>query len=326
LDQLKQNPDTRHIPVHVVSAEEDRDRSIRMGAFAFTSKHAEQGKLLGAFKRLRAWLARERRCVVIVGDSARQRRSLAAKLRSDTVAVLDTPLARAKSVLGTTAADCIVVALQPDAEIGQFVAWLRRNADTAAMPVIARVAASPPPALADTLDASLVRTISGDGTEALVVDAVAAALHLRVVSRPKLDAAGIGAELAGKTVAIIDDDIRNIFSLTALLEQHGVRVLYAESGPAGLALLAQNPGVDIVLIDIMMPELDGYETIREIRKRQSMRHLPLIAVTAKAMADDRERCLEAGASDYLSKPIETDRLLSVLRVWLTKEMPRVKRG
>ena len=100
-----------------------------------------------------------------------------------------------------------------------------------------------------------------------------------------------------------------------------MRVLYAESGPEGLDLLEHNPDVDIVLMDIMMPELDGYETIREIRRRQAMQHLPLIAVTAKAMADDRERCLEAGASDYLSKPIETDRLLSVLRVWLDKEKP-----
>jgi CheY-like chemotaxis protein len=282
--------------------------------------------LLGAFERLRAWLARERRCVVIVGDSARQRRSLAAKLRSDTVAVLDTPLARAKSVLGTTAADCVVVTLQAGTEIGPFVTWLRRNPDTAAMPLVVRAASNLPAGLADILAAGLAKTVPGDATESVLVDAVASVLHLRVASLPKLESTGVGADLAGKTVAIIDDDIRNIFSLTALLEQYCVRVLYAESGAEGLSMLERNPEIDIVLIDIMMPELDGYETIRETRKRQSTRNLPLIAVTAKAMADDRERCLEAGASDYLSKPIETDRLLSILRVWLAKDEPRAQRG
>ncbi|MGH6621106.1 MAG: response regulator, partial [Alphaproteobacteria bacterium] len=322
LDQLKQNADTRHIPIHVVSVDNDHERSIRMGAFAFTSKHAEPDQLLRAFERLRAWLAHDRRCVVVAGDSARQRRAIAAMLGGEAVEVLETPLARAKSVLAKAAADCLVIVLQPGGDIGPLVEWLRRNPQTAGLPVVVHASEGVPEALADTLEAHLVRAVRGDCAGGPLMDAVASALHLRMAAPPApRDAAWCGSELAGRTVAIIDDDIRNIFSLTALLEQHRVRVLYAESGPEGLALLEHNPDVDIVLMDIMMPELDGYETIREIRRRQAMQHLPLIAVTAKAMADDRVRCLEAGASDYLSKPIETDRLLSVLRVWLAKGKP-----
>jgi CheY-like chemotaxis protein len=126
------------------------------------------------------------------------------------------------------------------------------------------------------------------------------------------------AELAGTKVLIVDDDIRNIFSLTSVLESHDVEVLHAEGGREGISILEQTPGVDVALIDIMMPEMDGYETMQQIRRREQLADLPLIAVTAKAMKGDRQKCLDAGASDYIAKPVDIDLLLALLRVWVAR--------
>jgi CheY-like chemotaxis protein len=126
------------------------------------------------------------------------------------------------------------------------------------------------------------------------------------------------AELAGAKVLIVDDDIRNIFSLTSVLESHDVEVLHAERGKDGILILEQTPGMDVALIDIMMPEMDGYETMREIRRLPQLSELPLIAVTAKAMKGDRQKCLDAGASDYIAKPVDIELLLALLRVWVAR--------
>jgi CheY-like chemotaxis protein len=127
-----------------------------------------------------------------------------------------------------------------------------------------------------------------------------------------------GAEpsLAGKKVLIVDDDIRNIFATTSILERHDMRVVYAEHGQAGIDMLQATPDIDVVLMDIMMPEMDGYETMRRIRSMDQFRTLPIIALTAKAMKGDREKCLEAGASDYIPKPVDTEQLLSLMRTWV----------
>jgi CheY-like chemotaxis protein len=122
--------------------------------------------------------------------------------------------------------------------------------------------------------------------------------------------------LTGRTVLIVDDDVRNIFALTTFLERSEMKVVYAESGREGITRLQATPEVDVVLMDVMMPEMDGYETIRAIRDMATFKHLPIIAVTAKAMKGDREKCIEAGASDYIAKPVDMDQLLSLLRVWL----------
>jgi hypothetical protein len=124
------------------------------------------------------------------------------------------------------------------------------------------------------------------------------------------------ATLAGKKVLIVDDDMRNIFALTSLLERHNMEVVYAENGRQGIATLQDTPGINIVLMDVMMPEMDGYETMQAIRNMPQFASLPMIALTAKAMKGDREKCIEAGASDYITKPVDTEQLLSLLRVWL----------
>jgi CheY-like chemotaxis protein len=124
--------------------------------------------------------------------------------------------------------------------------------------------------------------------------------------------------LAGKQVLIVDDDVRNIFALTSVLERYQMQILYAENGKDGIEVLQNNPSVDVILMDVMMPEMDGYETMRAIRKMRKFKSLPMIALTAKAMKGDREKCIEAGASDYITKPVDTEQLLSLLRVWLYK--------
>jgi CheY-like chemotaxis protein len=124
--------------------------------------------------------------------------------------------------------------------------------------------------------------------------------------------------LAGKKVLIVDDDVRNIFALTSVLERYEMQILYAENGKDGIEVLRHNPDVNIILMDVMMPEMDGYETMHAIRKMRKFKSLPIISLTAKAMKGDREKCIEAGASDYITKPVETEQLLSLLRVWLYK--------
>jgi CheY-like chemotaxis protein len=320
LDQLKRNVDMKQVPIHVISVEEDRDRALRMGAYSFTAKTADRQTLVRAFERLRGRLLGERHYVVVAGGSAEQRRSLAATLASDAFDIIDAPISKAKRILTDGNAGCLVILPKSGTSIAPFLEWLRQHPQTAGLPVVAHVPDGPDEGLAATLERHLVTTVVSDDDANRLTDVVATALRLRAAEEPASEeTTWRTSNLAGRTVAIIDDDIRNIFSLTALLEQHQIQVLYAESGHEGLSLLERHPEIDIVLIDIMMPELNGYETIGEIRRREPIRHLPLIAVTAKAMADDRERCLEAGASDYLSKPIDTDRLLSVLRVWLDNE-------
>jgi CheY-like chemotaxis protein len=147
-------------------------------------------------------------------------------------------------------------------------------------------------------------------------------LHIPETSLPeykrlKLDKLRqVDQDLVGSKVLIVDDDVRNIFALTSILERHQVEVLHAENGRAGIETIMQNPEIDVVLMDIMMPGMDGYQTIQRIREVESLRHLPIIAVTAKAMKGDREKCIEAGASDYIAKPVDLDQLFSLMRVWL----------
>jgi CheY-like chemotaxis protein len=128
----------------------------------------------------------------------------------------------------------------------------------------------------------------------------------------------VDPSLAGTKALVVDDDIRNIFALTSVLERHQMNVIYAENGADGIALLEQTPDVDVVLMDVMMPEMDGYEAMRRIRDQRQFKDLPIIALTAKAMKGDREKCIEAGASDYITKPVDTDQLLSLLRVWVSR--------
>jgi CheY-like chemotaxis protein len=166
-------------------------------------------------------------------------------------------------------------------------------------------------------EAEALRTVFGDLIERIAADHTVVDLHPPAAGEG-VSAASVVPELAGAKILIVDDDIRNIYSLTSVLESHNVEVLHAESGRDGILILEQTPGIVIALIDIMMPVMDGYETMRQIRQRPALTDLPLVAVTAKAMKGDRQKCLDAGASDYIAKPVDIDLLLALLRVWIAR--------
>jgi CheY-like chemotaxis protein len=221
--------------------------------------------------------------------------------------------------------DCVVLDLVlPDMDGVQLIETIRRDASRR-LPVIIHTAKDLNPADEAKLR-NLVESfiLKGPESHEQLFDETALFLH-RYVERMPDDQRHIIEKarrrepgLAGRKVLIVDDDIRNIFSLTGVLEQHDIEVLHAESGREGIAMLNETPSIDMVLMDVMMPDMDGYETMRQIRSSDRFRKLPMIAITAKAMKGDREKCIEAGASEYMSKPVDVDQLVSMMRVWLRR--------
>jgi CheY-like chemotaxis protein len=221
--------------------------------------------------------------------------------------------------------DCVVLDLVlPDMDGVQLIETIRRDTSRR-LPVIIHTAKDLNPAdeakLRNLVESFILK--SPDSHHQLF-DETALFLHRfvedmpddqrRIIERARRHEPG----LAGRKVLIVDDDIRNIFSLTGVLEQHDIEVLHAESGRDGISMLSSTPGIDMVLMDVMMPDMDGYETMRQIRRNDRFRKLPMIAITAKAMKGDREKCIDAGASEYISKPVDVDQLVSMMRVWLRR--------
>jgi CheY-like chemotaxis protein len=224
--------------------------------------------------------------------------------------------------------DCAVVDLGlPDRPGVDLIEDIRQKQDGRPLPIVVYSGRDLTPEELDRLDRLGTTFIAKDtGSSEKLLSETALFLHRAISSIPPeqqivVESQGKDA-FRGKKVLIVDDDLRNIFSLTSALEQHGMEVLFAENGRDGIELLKNTEGVDAMLVDIMMPEMDGYETMREIRKDAAFADLPIIAVTAKAMQGDREKCLEEGASDYIAKPLDLDQLLAVLRVQIGGSRPR----
>jgi signal transduction histidine kinase/CheY-like chemotaxis protein len=325
LDRLKHDPATRHIPVHVVSAQEQFGRGRSLGVFGFTSKPAEREELSAAFQRLRDFIGRGERRLLLVGSGSNPGglAELLGKLPNTAVTIARHDAA-AKEIAAASP-DSIVLDLS-QAPV-QGIAFLRRlkavdGSEGTHVIVHApkKLSARHAAALQEAMPWINKRIVGDDDA---LLDEVTLFLHQRVDELPAEIRASIerrgrkDAVLGGARIAIIDDDIRNIFSLTSVLEQYGVEVVHAEDGRSGIELVRASPDLDLVLVDIMMPEMDGYETIRRIRDLGGdLCRLPLIAVTAKAMKGDRQKCLDAGASDYLAKPVDPDQLISKVRTWL----------
>jgi signal transduction histidine kinase/CheY-like chemotaxis protein len=315
LDLLKRSQETRHIPVHIISADDQRGLGFAIGAFGFTHKPVDKEDVVSTLEEVKTFVAKADRRVILVGpegpaaDALRQcfeEVELAPNLRS----VLKQPEAERPTGL------VIDVAAMP---VASLIKALKQGDQRPAVVVYA------PDELSADDDRRLRLGVFGGllrlaRTTDQLIEQTSQLLHQPVqsLSEPtKAKLAQSRAEdtiLAGRRVVVIDDDIRNIFSLASALEEYGVELSYAESGRAGLDLLDSRPNADVVLVDIMMPDMDGYETIREIRSRPQFADLPVIAVTAKAMKGDRQKCIQAGASDYVSKPVDIDHLVSVLRV------------
>jgi len=324
LDILKRSPDTRHIPIHIISVEDPRERGLQLGAFSVLEKPVDHATLQQALARTEDFIARPVKDLLLVEDDDLQRGQIVEIIGNGDVTVTQARTgAEALRAVRERRFDCAVVDLVlPDMDGLHLVETIRRDS-SGRLPIIVHTAKDVSQADEAKLR-NLVESyiLKGPESHHQLFDETALFMHRQVANmagdkRRIIDLARRReAGLAGRRVLIVDDDIRNIFSLTGVLEQHQVQVVNAESGRQGIERLETTEHVDMVLMDVMMPDMDGYETMRQIRRSERFRKLPIIAITAKAMKGDREKCIAAGASEYISKPVDTDQLVSMMRVWL----------
>jgi CheY-like chemotaxis protein/signal transduction histidine kinase/HAMP domain-containing protein len=325
LNHLKQDPATRHIPVQMLTLDEDRQHGLARGAFAFVTKPTNAGDLDSALARIKQYAAPRRKRLLIVEDNPAEQLSVKELLGHDDIDVLVASTgAEALERVGKESFDCAVLDLRlPDMSGFDILERMRDIPEAKDLPVVVFTGKELSPE-EDARLHTLARSVVVKGVESpeRLLDETALFLHRVVADLPSekqtmLDKLHRSDDaLVGKKVLVVDDDMRNIFALSSVLERRGMAVLTAGTGREAIATLESTPGVAIVLMDIMMPEMDGYATMQVIRQNSSFRRLPIIALTAKAMKGDREKCLEAGASEYLAKPVNTEQLLSALRMWL----------
>jgi CheY-like chemotaxis protein len=324
LSRLKQDPQLRHIPVQMLTLDEDRQHGLARGAFDFISKPTEAKDLSGAITRVMEYSKPRKRRLLVVEDDPVERMSIRELLHHDDIEMESVDSgAAALNALREKEWDCMVLDLRLPDMSGFDVLDRIANEKLQDVPVVVFTGRE----LSAEEDArlhSMARSIVVKGVESpeRLLDETALFLHRVVEDLPaekqrmleRLHSSD--EDLVGRTVLLVDDDARNIFALSSLLERRGMRVLTATTGREAIELVNSTPDLALVLMDIMMPEMDGYQTMQHIRDEPNHRRLPIIALTAKAMKGDREKCLEAGASDYLAKPVNTEQLMSALRMWL----------
>src|SRR5467141_3235916 len=325
LNHLKQDPATRHIPVQMLTLDEDRSHGLARGAFAFVTKPTTPEGLETALTRIHAYAAPRRKRLLVVEDNPAEQLSIKELLGYDDIDVTVVSSGEeAIQAVNKESFDCVVLDLRlPDISGFEVLERFRDTPSLCDLPVVVFTGKELSPEEDARLHA-LARSVVVKGVESpeRLLDETALFLHRVVADLPvekqrMLDRLHHSDDaLVGKKVLVVDDDVRNIFALSSVLERRGMNVITAGTGREAITKLESTPDVAIVLMDIMMPEMDGYETMRVIRQKPSLRRLPIIALTAKAMKGDREKCLEAGASEYLAKPVNTDQLLSALRMWL----------
>ncbi|HDS0924961.1 TPA: response regulator [Stenotrophomonas maltophilia] len=325
LERLKRDPALRHIPVHVVSGLERSQVAMELGAIGYVIKPATRERLVEAIQQLEATSERDVRRLLIVEDDSALRSNLQLLLGRDQLEITAVgSLAEAKAELGASTFDCMVTDLAlPDGTGYDLLEYMAGNEAVAFPPVIVYTGR----ALTRDEEQRLRRysksiIIKGARSPERLLDEVTLFLHSVEASLPSdqqrllREARRRDAVLDGRTVLLAEDDVRNIFALSSVLEPLGVKLEIARNGREALDKLG--PDIDLVLMDIMMPEMDGLTAMREIRRDTRWRDLPIIALTAKAMPDDREHCLQAGANDYIAKPIDVDKLVSLCRVWCSR--------
>jgi CheY-like chemotaxis protein len=309
----------------MVTLDEDRQHGLSRGAFSFITKPTDGNELSSALERLRRYAEPQRRRLLVVEDNPAEQRSVAELLgHEDVELTLASSGGEALDLLRETAPDCVVLDLKlPDMTGFDVLERMRTDPTLAETPVVVftgRELSVEEDARLQTMARRIV--VKGVESPERLLDETALFLHRVIADLPPakqemLDRLhGSDEDLIGRTVLVVDDDARNIFALSSVLERRGMTVLTATTGNEAVDLVERTPDLAIVLMDIMMPEMDGYQTIGTIRANPRFRRLPIIALTAKAMKGDREKCLEAGASDYLAKPVNTEQLLSALRLWL----------
>jgi HAMP domain-containing protein/CheY-like chemotaxis protein/signal transduction histidine kinase len=328
LDRLKHDPQTSHIPVHIITVEEQRQRALQQGAFNHVQKPVTHEDLGKAFDDIRDFAERRFRKLLVVEDDDVQRMSVVELIGNGDVKTTAVATGEeALTLLKDERFDCMVLDLRlPDMSGFELIEKLQTDLGRYDLPIIVytgkELTRKEELHLKRVADAIIVKEASSP--ERLLAE-TALFLHRVEANLPEPKRRMLerfhrtDPVLAGRKVLVVDDDVRNIFALTSALEAHNMEVVHAENGHEGIDLLKANPDIEAVLMDIMMPEMDGYEAITAIRQMDEFKHLPIIALTAKAMKADRDHCLEVGASDYISKPLDIDQLLSLLRVWLYRQ-------
>ncbi|MCL4457056.1 MAG: response regulator [Nitrospirae bacterium] len=328
MERLKTNPKTRHIPVHLISANDKHPEAMRMGAIGYLTKPVSLEKLNGAFDKIEHAVSKSIKNLLIVDDDEAMRKSIIELVgKGENIAITAVGTAHeAYELLKSKGFDCMILDLGlPDMSGFELLENIRKDKAAANVPVIIHTGRE----LTEEEDARLQELadsiiIKGAKSPERLVDETVLFLQRVEAGLPEEKRETIKAAydrdavLKDKKILVADDDMRNVFAMTSVLEGKDMKVSIAKNGKEALKHLEQYPDTDIVLMDIMMPEMDGYEAMGEIRKQKRFERLPIIAITAKAMRGDRNKCVEAGASDYLAKPIEVDKLLSLLRVWLYK--------
>jgi len=325
LNHLKQDASTRHIPVQMLTMDEDRQQGLARGAFSFITKPTTSEGISEALSKIKEYSTPRRKRLLVVEDNPAEQTTIRALLDYDDVDIIAAETgAEALEALDRDNFDCMVLDLRlPDLSGFEILERIRDTASLSELPVVVFTGKELSPdedARLHTLARSVV--VKGVESPERLLDETALFLHRVVANLPvekqkMLDRLHRSDEaLVGRKVLVVDDDVRNIFALSSVLERRGMSVLTAGTGREAVAMLESTPDIAIVLMDIMMPEMDGYQTMQVIRENPALRRLPIIALTAKAMKGDREKCLEAGASEYLAKPVNTDQLLSALRMWL----------
>jgi CheY-like chemotaxis protein len=311
--------------VQIVTLDEDRHHGLARGAFAFLHKPATPGDLVDAFTRIKDYAAPRRKRLLLVEDDEAERQGVSELLASADIEITAAATgAAALLLMREEPIDCVVLDLKlPDMSGFEILEQIRDDADLRDLPVVVftgRELSADEDARLRTMARSVV--VKGVESPERLLDETALFLHRVVADLPPAKQRmlqrlhGSDEDLLRRTALLVDDDARNIFALSSVLERRGMEVLTANTGSEALAVLSSRSDVAIVLMDIMMPGMDGYETIQAIREKPGLRRLPILALTAKAMKGDREKCLEAGASDYLAKPVNVEQLLSALRMWL----------
>ena len=325
LNHLKQDPATRHIPVQVVSVEEERLHGLGRGAFSYLIKPATTDELREAIDRVTRYAQARQRRLLIIEDNDIERQSIIELLTHNGVEIVAAASgAESWDALHGQKFDCVVLDLRlPDISGFELLERIRQEPELRDLPIVVFTGQE----LSEADELKLIRmaesvVLKGVESPERLLDETTLFLHTIAAELPPAKQQMLerlhrsDEALNGRKVLVVDDDVRNIFALTSLLEQHGLRVVNSETGREAITLLDQDDDIDAVLLDIMMPEMDGYETTRRIRQNPRHKILPILALTARAMKGDREKCLEAGASDYIAKPVNSEELIGLLRIWL----------
>ena len=323
--KLKNNPETRHIPVHFISASDNKFEAIKMGAIDYVTKPVSPVVIDQVFEKFNKIISKPVKDLLVVEDNPEQARMISDVIGSGDVSITTSSTAmEAYNQILTGKFDCMVLDISlPDMSGIELLNKIRTNEELFQLPVIVytgRELTKEEKKLTDEFAATTI--MKGAGSHRKLLDETTLFLHRVEANLPEAQQKILRmihdreSVMAGKTILVVDDDMRNVFSIKKVLEDKDIKILIGKNGKEGLTCLNNNPDVHLVLMDIMMPEMDGYTAIEEIRKQDRFKKLPIIALTAKAMKGDRAKCIEAGANDYLAKPFDVDRLFSMLRVWL----------